>query len=327
MTTSQDKNTGNRKEIYLAGGCFWGIEKYFSLVKGIKGTEVGYANGNTENPSYEDVCLKETGHAETVKVCYDENEISLEFLLKLYYDVIDPLAKNRQGNDLGTQYRTGIYYTDERDKKRILASLQELQRNYDSPLAVEVLPLANYFPAEEYHQNYLEKNPNGYCHINGECFQKAKQANEEQTKYRSKPKEVLKELLSEMQYDVTQNNATEPPFRNEYHQNFAEGLYVDITTGEPLFTSKDKFASGCGWPSFSQPIHPASLREVADYAHGMQRVEVRSKIGDAHLGHVFTDGPKESGGLRHCINSAALKFIPKEKMAEEGYGDLLDRLE
>ncbi len=314
------------KEIYLAGGCFWGIEKYLSLIKGVIGTEVGYANGNKENPTYEEVCTQNTHHAETVKVLYDPKEASLDFILRLFYDVIDPVAKNRQGNDIGTQYRTGVYYTDERDREIITDSLQELQRRYDRPLAIEVMPLANYYPAEEYHQKYLDKKPFGYCHISKEQFKKAKEAEDHTARYKVKPKTVLKENLTDMQYDVTQNNATEPPFRNEFHDNYREGIYVDVTTGEPLFSSQDKFKSGSGWPSFSKPISPESLKEVADESYGMGRIEVRSSIGDAHLGHVFTDGPSEFGGLRYCINSAALVFIPKEKMEEKGYGYLLDRL-
>ena len=164
------------KEIYLAGGCFWGVEKYLSLIKGVVCTEVGYANGHTENPTYEDVCFRETGHAETVKVVYDPGIISLSFLLKLYYDIIDPTSLNRQGGDSGEQYRTGIYYTDDADKPTIENSLANLQKQYDEPVVVELKKLANYFPAEEYHQKYLEKTPGGYCHINNGLFAKAAQA-------------------------------------------------------------------------------------------------------------------------------------------------------
>lgn len=311
---ANNKTNGSIKEIYLAGGCFWGTEKYLSLVKGIVSTEVGYANGNTENPSYEDVCHRNTGHAEAVKVLYHPDEISLSFILRLYYDVIDPVAKNRQGNDIGTQYRTGIYYTDDLDIEIIEKSVEELQKSYDRPIAIEITPLRNYYAAEEYHQKYLDKNPNGYCHIGGEKFTKAAKAH-------------LKSTLTEIQYNVTQNNDTEPPFKNEYYNKFEEGIYVDVTTGEPLFVSTDKFESGCGWPSFSRPIDSDLLREKTDTSHGRIRTEVRSKSGDAHLGHVFTDGPRESGGLRYCINSASLNFIPKEQMEAKGYGHLLHLLD
>jgi len=319
----EQKSKGSTKEIYLAGGCFWGTEKYLSLVKGIVRTEVGYANGDTENPSYEDVCSRKTGHAETVKVVYDSDQIGLELILRLFYDVIDPVAKNRQGNDIGTQYRTGIYYTDVQDRDLILGSLKELAKRYNKPLAIEVSPLQNYYTAEEYHQKYLDKNPNGYCHIGAEKFKKAERAQEDPVKYQPKSKEVLQATLSDLQYNVTQNNATEPPFKNEYHNNFEEGIYVDITTGEPLFTASDKFESGCGWPSFTKPISSDVICELTDNSHRMNRIEVRSKTGNAHLGHIFADGPTETGGLRYCINSAALKFIPKEEMEDEGYGYLL----
>ena len=208
------------KEIYLAGGCFWGTEKYLSQVKGIVNTEVGYANGNTEKPTYEDVCYRKTGHAETVKVMYDPNIVSLEFILNLYYDVINPLSINRQGNDIGTQYRTGIYYTDIEDKELIIESIKTLQKNYDKPIAIEVLPLQNYYTAEEYHQKYLDKNPNGYCHIGQDKFEKAEKAEDFKLKYSATSKELLKKALTDIQYAVTQNNATEPPFSNEYYDNF-----------------------------------------------------------------------------------------------------------
>jgi len=315
------------KEIYLAGGCFWGTEKYLSLVKGIEATEVGYANGRTENPSYEDVCTSETGHVETVKLIYNPATISLEYILKLFYDVIDPLAKNRQGNDIGLQYRTGIYYVDEKDKEQILNSLQSLQKSYDKPIAIEVEPLRNYYAAEEWHQKYLDKNPQGYCHIPSRKFSQAKQAIDPSVLYQVKSKDVLKNTLTDMQYSVTQENATEPPFQNAFYDNFREGIYVDVTTGEPLFVSTDKFESGCGWPSFSKPMKSESIHEVTDRSHGMERIEVRSNVGNAHLGHVFADGPRESGGLRYCINSAALIFIGKEEMEEKNYGYLLPLLD
>ena len=182
----------NLKEIYLAGGCFWGTEKYFSLVPGIVETEVGYANGNTQNPTYEDVCYRDTGHAETVKVRYNPNEIRLEFILKLFYDVIDPTSVNRQGNDVGTQYRTGIYYVDEKDKDIILNSVKELQKSYTKPIAIEVMPLRNYYAAEEYHQDYLDKNPNGYCHIGEASSRKPCRLRRINMKYKAKTRKNLK---------------------------------------------------------------------------------------------------------------------------------------
>lgn len=175
--TLEKRSSESIKEIYLAGGCFWSVEKYLSLIKGVVSTEVGYANGSTRNPTYEDVCYRNTGHAETVKVLYNPDELSLERILSLYYEIIDPLAKNKQGNDIGTQYRTGIYYVDDRDKEVIENSLKDLQKHYDKPVMVEMMPLQNYYPAEEYHQKYLDKNPGGYCHIGEEKFEKCKREN------------------------------------------------------------------------------------------------------------------------------------------------------
>ena len=315
------KLKGN-KLIYLAGGCFWGTEKYLSLVKGVVETEVGYANGNTENPSYEDVCRRNTGHAEAVKLVYDPEIIDLENLLKLFYKAIDPVAVNRQGYDIGTQYRTGVYYVDKEDEAVINASLEELQKDYSLPLAVEVVELENYYAAEEYHQKYLDKNPGGYCHIGELEFYELEQA-QKHARYKVKPQKELEMTLTEMQYNVTQNSSTEPPFDNEYFDNFEEGIYLDITSGEPLFTSKDKFESGCGWPSFSKPIDEEVVEEKSDLSFGMARTEVRTANSNSHLGHVFKDGPKESGGLRYCINSASLEFIPKGEMEAKGYKDLL----
>lgn len=312
-----------KKEIYLAGGCFWGTEKYLENIPGILTTEVGYANGNTDNPTYEEVCYNNTGHAETVKVEYDDDRIGLLYILELYYDVINPVSINRQGGDVGSQYRTGIYYVDDRDEAVIQGSIDELQKKYKEKIAIEVKPLINYYKAEEYHQKYLDKNPDGYCHIGADKFEKAKKAVDTRIKFVKKPTEELKKTLTETQFAVTQNNATEPPFRNEYFDKFEEGIYVDITTGEPLFMSDDKFESGCGWPSFSKPIDTDLVTNIIDRSHGMVRTEVRSKIGDSHLGHVFEDGPRDKGGLRYCINSASLKFIPKEKMEQEGYGEYL----
>ncbi len=314
-------------EIYLAGGCFWGLEKYLASIRGVKATQAGYANGNTESPTYEEVCHDNTGHAETVKVSYDPAVLPLEFLLDLYYEAIDPLSRNRQGGDMGEQYRTGIYYVSEEDAPVIEGSIARLQSRYSRPVAIEVLPLRNFSTAEEYHQKYLNKNPGGYCHIGKAQFEKAAKAIVNPVVYSAPDMAALREKLTPKQYEVTQRNATEMPFENEFFQTFTPGIYVDITTGEPLFSSSDKFESGCGWPSFSKPIDPHVLRKKTDSTHGMMRTEIRSRVGDAHLGHVFPDGPKESGGLRYCINSASLRFIPKEDMEREGYGFLLSLID
>lgn len=308
-------------EIYLAGGCFWGLEEYFSRISGVLQTSVGYANGQVETTNYQ--LIKETDHAETVQVIYDEKVVSLREILLYYFRVIDPLSVNQQGNDRGRQYRTGIYYLDEEDLPTIYALVQEQERMLGRKIAVEVEKLRHYILAEDYHQDYLKKNPEGYCHID---VRDAEKPLIDAANYEKPSQAVLRENLSEESYRVTQEAATEAPFSNAYDQTFEEGIYVDITTGEPLFFAKDKFASGCGWPSFSRPISKELIHYYKDLSHGMERIEVRSRSGNAHLGHVFTDGPQELGGLRYCINSASLRFIAKDEMEEASYGYLLPYL-
>ena len=322
---SVTQDTMNVKTIYLAGGCFWGTEHFMKMIPGVISTEAGYANSNVANPTYREVCTGRTGAAETVKVTFNPDSVSLPFLLDLYYETIDPTSLNRQGNDRGTQYRTGIYYTDPADKPIIEKSLASLALKYHTPLAIEDMTLENFYPAEDYHQDYLENNPGGYCHIPARLFEMARNAREQkpEARFKKKSQEELKRELTPLQYEVTQNNATERPYTNEYDHEFRKGIYVDVTTGEPLFLSSDKYDSGCGWPAFSRPIDDSLLEEVRDTSHGMVRTEVRSKLGDSHLGHVFNDGPRDKGGLRYCINSASLRFIPLEDMKAEGYGDYI----
>ena len=310
--------TSRYKEIYLAGGCFWGSQAYLDQIMGVLYTTVGYANGESNKTDY--YSIGSTGHAETVYIAYDPDIISLKELLGYYYGIIDPTMLNQQGNDRGTQYRTGIYYVDENDLSIIEEVYQEQQGKYKDPLVVEVEPLKNYVLAEDYHQEYLDKNPSGYCHVNLSNIPRKKPVILKEN-YPKLSKEELQEKLTELQYSITQEENTERPFDNQYWDNKEIGLYVDITTGEPLFLSTDKYDSGSGWPSFTKPIQWDVVTYKRDGSLGAERIEVRSRSGDAHLGHLFYDGPKTEGGLRYCMNSGSLQFIPLAEFDENGYGE------
>lgn len=320
-------NVENLKEIYFAGGCFWGVEEYFSRIPGVYDVVSGYANGKTENPTYEEVCHDNTGHAETVKIQYDPAVVSLKTLTEQLFKIINPTLKDRQGNDVGNQYRSGVYYTDEADLSVLQEVFDSEQKKYDQKIVTELEPLKNFYQAEDYHQDYLQKNPNGYCHVD---FSTLDEVEPETTSsivnpdnYSKPSDEELKKTLTKEQYEVTQNANTESAFTNEYYDNHEAGLYVDVVTGEPLFSSKDKYESGCGWPSFTKPIDPAVIVENEDTSLGLTRTEVRSRVGNSHLGHVFNDGPADKGGLRYCINSNSLRFIPYDEMSEKGYGEFM----
>lgn len=309
--------------IYLAGGCFWGIEHLMQSIPGVIDAKSGYANGTcAAEANYKSVCAGNTGFRETVRVEYDPKRVSLDALLLVYFYVIDPTVKNRQANDIGSQYQTGIYYTND-TVRETAQRIYDLEKSRRTKFYVEFGPLVNFYPAEEYHQDYLQKNPNGYCHIPRgeiELFSKLKI---DPGDYQKPAAEAIRDKLTAEQYRITQQNGTERAFQNEYWNKFEKGIYVDVVTGEPLFSSDDKFESGCGWPAFSKPIEKPAVVERQDNSHGMQRTEVRSRAGDSHLGHVFTGDTDSPNGIRYCINSAALRFVPYEKMQSEGYGYLL----
>ncbi|MDR1186428.1 MAG: peptide-methionine (R)-S-oxide reductase MsrB [Bifidobacteriaceae bacterium] len=316
------------KDIFLAGGCFWGVEQYFSLLPGVVGTEVGYANGPAGPVCYEEVCAG-SGHVEALRLTYDPAVRPLRFYLQELFEVIDPLAVDRQGNDVGRQYRTGIYWTDPADQVAVELELATLQRRHAAPVAVESGPLTGFVPAEDRHQRYLAKNPGGYCHISPAKLAAARAELDDAAGSAPSPApgpdpERLRQLTP-IQRAVTQDGATEPPFTGEYDRTFEPGIYVDVTSGAPLFVSSRKYDSGCGWPAFSRPI-PEALVELEDRSYGRVRTEVRSAGSGAHLGHVFDDGPAELGGLRYCINSAALEFVSEKDMEARGYGRYLPLL-
>ncbi|MGF2618355.1 peptide-methionine (R)-S-oxide reductase MsrB [Rossellomorea vietnamensis] len=301
----------------FAGGCFWCMVSPFDEREGIKEVVSGYTGGLTDNPSYKEVVSGETGHREAVQILFDPEVFPYEDLLKLYWQQIDPTDDKGQFSDRGSAYTTAIYFHSEKQKAQAEESKKELEDSgrFQQSVATEILPAQVFYPAEDYHQDFYIKNNFRY-----ELYRRGSGRQEFLKEHWPKDTSHLKEKLSEIQYHVTQENGTEPPFKNEYWNNDREGIYVDIVSGEPLFTSKDQYDSGCGWPSFTKPVMSASVKEKYDLSHRMTRVEVRSREADSHLGHVFEDGPGKNG-LRYCINSAALRFIPVEDLDKEGYED------
>lgn len=302
----------------LAGGCFWCIESAFMDLTGIIKTRSGYTGGIIPNPTYEEVCQGKTGHLEAVEITFDPERITFWQILDYFWRHIDPLDSGGQFFDRGSQYRTVIFYHNEAQKAVAEKSKAKIAKLFNRPVATEILPAEPFYPAEDYHQGYCKKQPAHYRQYSKGHEARLKELWED--KQMDFSSSELKERLTPLQYKVTQEEATEPPFKNEYWDHKEAGIYVDIVTGEPLFISLDKFDSGCGWPSFTKPIKKESINERDDWKLGVQRTEVRSKLSDSHLGHVFPDGPLPTG-QRYCINSAALRFIPKEKMVEEGYGE------
>lgn len=319
-------DTENLEDIWFAGGCFWGVEAYMARIYGVYEVTSGYAGGTIEDPTYEEVLTGDTGYAETVHLRYDPERVSLEELLDRYFLIIDPTLVDQQGNDRGNQYRTAIFYDDPSAVAAIDEAIADEQKKYDKPIVTEVEPMTNYYLAENYHQDYLEKNPDGYCHVDFTSLEDQEVPQlVDPADYPKPAEEEIREMLTDEQYRVTQEDGTESAFDNEYDGFYEPGIYVDIVTGEPLFSSKDKYDSETGWPSFTKPIDPAVVTEHDDLSLFGMQTEIRSRTGDSHLGHVFEDGPEDAGGLRYCMNSAALRFVPLEEMETQGYGYLTDR--
>ncbi|MDP1427206.1 peptide-methionine (S)-S-oxide reductase MsrA [Priestia megaterium] len=312
--------TTNYEIATFAGGCFWCMVSPFDELPGIISIVSGYTGGHKEHPTYEEVCSDKTGHYEAVQIQFDPNIFPYEKLLNLFWQQIDPTDPNGQFNDRGESYRTAIFYHNQKQKELAELSKTELEesKKFSKPIVTEILPTKPFYPAEEKHQNYYKKNSLHY-----QLYKEGSgRASFIKKNWKNNHGKAIASL-SDIQYNVTQNNGTEAPFTNEYWDTKDEGIYVDIVSGEPLYSSLDKFDSGCGWPSFTKPLKNSELSENLDTSHGMRRIEVRSNSSDSHLGHVFEDGPQDQGGLRYCINSAALRFIPKEKLVEEGYGEYL----
>ncbi|MBU9723362.1 MULTISPECIES: peptide-methionine (R)-S-oxide reductase MsrB [Bacillaceae] len=319
----------NKNELELAtfaGGCFWFMVPPFAELPGIHSVESGYSGGSEEEPSHEEVVSGRTGHRLVLQISFDPLIISYEKLLEIYWKNIDPTDDGGQFDERGEMFKTAIYYHHEEQRQVAEQSRSLLEKScrFKKSVVTEILKVSMFCPAEEKHQYYYKKIP---YHFRFKYKKSGRKEFLEKLWQVEKDQMQLKTVLTPLQYEVTQQNGTELPYENEFFNNKADGIYVDIVSGEPLFSTTDQYDAGCGWPSFTKPINHYHINDKLDKSHGMLRTEVRSKYGDSHLGHLFYDGPKEEGGLRYCINSAALRFIPKERLITEGYGEFLSLFE
>jgi len=308
-------NTHITEKATFAGGCFWCLESIFAEMPGVITTEVGYAGWAEENPIYEQVCSGQTSHREAIQVTFDPRRISYNELLILFWSQIDPTDAGGQFTDRGFSYTTAIWYHSIPQKQIAFESrarLEELKR-FDTPIVTEILPFTTFYWAEIYHQKYYQKSNIRYylykkgsgredfidTHWTPEILNYLKWKDAVQAKkYKRHSESELKKELDKLWYAVTQESATEPPFTSVFSEQWEEGIYVDIVSGEPLFASVDQYDAGCGWPSFTRPINTHFIVAQDDEKYGMRRTEVRSKYGDSHLGHVFVDCPNDQGRKR-----------------------------